>query len=179
MQTRARYAAQAEHLARLAHAAEPAIASMLAAEAQVYATLATAAPDRGDAEVLALRRAVAELLHDADTSADSQAAEVLTRFREGLPDTAHGEPVLTLAAELMATDPALHDDVPAVAPNRGDADGAQATLAAAREVTRRLAAHAAAFQDVLDEGDRWAWGKLIGADLAALQTTLGTAPAGA
>lgn len=48
-----------------------------------------------------LQRAVAALLHDADTSADDQLPQVLGRFREGLPDTAHGEPVLALAAQLM------------------------------------------------------------------------------
>lgn len=99
--------------------------SALAAVAQVHATLALTAatvqtiPDSHSGlrnpragwntamagqypELDALRRAVAELLHDADTSADDQAAEVISRFREGLPDTTHGERVLAIAAELMA-----------------------------------------------------------------------------
>lgn len=45
---------------------------------------------------------------------------------------------------------------------------ADAALDRVREVVRRLAAHAVGFQDVLDEGDRGAWGKTVGADIAEL-----------
>ncbi|MEU0675427.1 hypothetical protein ABZ330_21550 [Streptomyces sp. NPDC006172] len=81
-------------------------ADRIIAEAQVHATLATApaqAPEvsGASAELAALRRAVAELLHDVDTRPDSEVKAALDSFREGLPDTAHGEPVLALHDELM------------------------------------------------------------------------------
>jgi hypothetical protein len=71
------------------------------AEAQVFATLAISAPEEPAAELAALRKAVAELLHDAATSADSQAPAVIARFREYLPATVHGGPVLALTDDLM------------------------------------------------------------------------------
>lgn len=107
MKTRDEYVAMAERLAKQANhftygdGADPVAGGALAAEALVYATLATAAPTGPSAELVALRQAVAELLHDADTSADSQAAEVISRFRTGLLQAEHGAPALALAAQLM------------------------------------------------------------------------------
>jgi hypothetical protein len=45
-------------------------------------------------------------------------------------------------------------------------------LEEARTIVRRLAAHAAGFQDALDESDRDPWGRLVGADIAALSAAL-------
>ncbi|MFJ8006146.1 hypothetical protein [Streptomyces fagopyri] len=50
----------------------------------------------------------------------------------------------------------------------------RACLDNVRGITRRLAAHAVGFQDVLDEGDAGAWGKTVGADIAALTAALAT-----
>ncbi|MCX5285960.1 hypothetical protein [Streptomyces sp. NBC_00198] len=58
----------------------------------------------------------------------------------------------------------------------GQADGEtpqQTDLDAVRRIVRRLAAHAAGFQDVLDDSDRGPWGTTVGADIAALQAALG------
>jgi hypothetical protein len=52
------------------------------------------------------------------------------------------------------------------------ANEAEATVERAREIARRLAAHAAGFQDVLDESDRGPWGRMVGADITALRTAL-------
>ncbi|MFJ2630887.1 hypothetical protein ACIO6U_02835 [Streptomyces sp. NPDC087422] len=49
---------------------------------------------------------------------------------------------------------------------------AEAALARVREVARRLTAHAAGFQDVLDETDRDPWAKTVRADLNDLRTLL-------
>ncbi|MGW7617453.1 hypothetical protein ACWGLG_16605 [Streptomyces antimycoticus] len=49
-------------------------------------------------------------------------------------------------------------------------------LEEARTIVRRLAAHAAGFQDVLDESDRDPWGRLVGADIAALSAALSRVP---
>lgn len=98
---------EAERLARQAlPIQDPACALVLAQLATAHATLAAApsqAPEVSGAaaELDALRRAVAELLHDVDTRPDSEVKAALDSFREGLPDTAHGEPVLALAADLM------------------------------------------------------------------------------
>lgn len=111
MKTRDYYAAQAERLADRANhysygdGGDPVTGAALAAEAQVYATLATtapAAPPVSDAQLDALREAVALMLHDADTSADDQARDVIARFREGLAATTYGAPVLDRVDELMA-----------------------------------------------------------------------------
>lgn len=116
MKTREQYAVMAERLADKANhytygdGGDSVTGGALAAEALVYATLATVAPD--DPELDVLRVAVAELLHDAATSADDQAAEVIRRFREGLADTTYGVRVLAVAEELMQ---ALEYD-----PNEGD-----------------------------------------------------------
>ncbi|TFI30114.1 hypothetical protein [Streptomyces sp. 4R-3d] len=48
----------------------------------------------------------------------------------------------------------------------------RAELEQAREVTRRLAAHAAGFQDVLDDSDRDPWARTVRADIAALRAVL-------
>lgn len=109
MKTRDSYAAEAERLATLAHrftygdGADPAVGAALAAEAQVQATLALTAAQSEVPDLLALREAVAELLHDVETSADDQLLEVLGRFRAGLPDL-----VLVMAAELIGDE---YDDV--------------------------------------------------------------------
>lgn len=55
---------------------------------------------------------------------------------------------------------------------------APADRAAILRVVDRLAAHAAGFQDVLDESDRGPWGKTIGADIAELSRLAGEAAAG-
>lgn len=98
---------EAERLARQAlPIQDPACALVLAQLATAHATLATA-PERAPevvgaaAELAALRRAVAELLHDVDTRPDSEVQAALESFRAGLPDTAHGEPVLVLVDALM------------------------------------------------------------------------------
>lgn len=62
--------------------------------------------------------------------------------------------------------------------DRGIANGqraerAEAALTRARTVAGRLAAHAAGFQDALDDTDRGPWGKTIGADLDDLRAALG------
>jgi hypothetical protein len=111
MKTRDYYAAAAERLAdRAQHftygdGGDAVTGGALAAEALVYATLATtapAAPPVSDMQLDVLREAVALMLHDADTSADDQAHEVIARFREGLVDTTYGAPVLARVDELMA-----------------------------------------------------------------------------
>jgi hypothetical protein len=48
----------------------------------------------------------------------------------------------------------------------------RAAVERARVIAQRLAAHAAGFQDVLDESDRGPWGRMVGADIAALRTAL-------
>lgn len=50
---------------------------------------------------------------------------------------------------------------------------AEAVLASVREIGRRLVAHAAGFQDVLDETDHSPWGRTVGADITALLGALG------
>lgn len=64
---------------------------------------------------------------------------------------------------------------------RGDrwkrrAEEAEAATARAREIVRRLAAHAVGFQDVLDDSDRDPWAKTVGADIVALQDALSVTP---
>ncbi|MFD4786571.1 hypothetical protein ACFWN1_05715 [Streptomyces sp. NPDC058459] len=55
-------------------------------------------------------------------------------------------------------------------------EGAETVIERVRVIGRRLAAHAAGFQDVLDESDHGPWGKTVGADIAELTATLdGTA----
>jgi hypothetical protein len=110
VKTRDYYTTEAEHLLDRAHhytygdGADPVTGGALAAEAQAYALLATAAPVDTAAvdELVALRSAVAALLHDADTTADHQLRDVLTHHRAVLADTPHGAPVLTLLGELAA-----------------------------------------------------------------------------
>ncbi|WP_405676750.1 hypothetical protein OG292_19160 [Streptomyces sp. NBC_01511] len=48
----------------------------------------------------------------------------------------------------------------------------RAELEQAREVTRRLTAHAVGFQDVLDDSDRDPWARTVRADIAALSAVL-------
>jgi hypothetical protein len=97
------YRQEAERLVNQAHhytygdGGDPVTGGALAAEAQVYATLALAAAQSETPDLVALREAVAELLHDVETSADDQLLEALARFRAGLPDV-----VLAMAEELMA-----------------------------------------------------------------------------
>jgi hypothetical protein len=114
VKTRDYYTTEAEELLALAADYEkdgaPHSAARCRTEAQVHATLATAAPVDTAAvdELVALRSAVAALLHDADTTADHQLRDVLTHHRAVLADTPHGAPVLTLLGELAA---AMADDL--------------------------------------------------------------------
>jgi hypothetical protein len=52
------------------------------------------------------------------------------------------------------------------------ADSGRADVEHVRAIARRLAAHAAGFQDVLDDSDRGPWGKTVGADITALCAAL-------
>lgn len=54
----------------------------------------------------------------------------------------------------------------------GRAIRAEGALGRVRRIALRLAAHAVGFQDVLDEGDRGAWGKTVGADIAELSAAV-------
>ena len=56
---------------------------------------------------------------------------------------------------------------------RDQLHGAKATLARVREIGRRLTAHAAGFQDVLDDTDRGPWARTVSADLEELRAVLG------
>ncbi|MFE2563103.1 hypothetical protein [Streptomyces mirabilis] len=53
----------------------------------------------------------------------------------------------------------------------------RAALDELRVIARRLAAHAAGFQDVLDDSDRDPWAKTVGADIAELRRMADEAPA--
>lgn len=111
----------------------PCEADRTIAEAQVYATLAISAPEEPAAELAALRRAVAEMLHAAATSPDSEHSAVINRFREYLPATVHGDPVLALADEKILAI-AVGSGPPEQQP-----DGRVSRLCAAVAILRRMA----------------------------------------
>lgn len=97
----ATFAAIGQGHAMLALAAANVVAFALDATSPDLDDWATLTLPSADNTELKLRKAVAALLHDTDTSPDADASAVIARFREGLPDTRHGEPVLELADDLM------------------------------------------------------------------------------